>query len=155
MKYLKRFNESTQLELESMFSEEIQWIKDVLLDITDLGHDVYVNTFETRGDNLPGLTIRIKSWKSKGGELLPISIGDSLLSIDSYLRESGWIGYNAYNYDNHYSPSRGRTEIKASLDGIENKFERELSQFVKMLDGFLVKAPFDSITVSYFKPKDS
>lgn len=156
MKWLKTYNLFTESKGES---EVVDWIKDSLLELVDSGYIVEVRPFSvdsgsyTNPVSFPGLAISIQS--DKLGKMLPITIGDNLLTIDSYLRELGWQGYNSYDWDNPYSQSRYQVRVKASLKGIENKFERELSQFVKMLDRFQVNAPFDTIQVNYFRPKES
>jgi len=155
MKWLKTYNLFTESKGES---EVVDWIKDSLLELVDSGYIVEVRPFSVDGGSytnpvsFPGLAISIQS--DKWGKMLPITIGDNLLTIDSYLRELGWQGYNSYDWDNPYSQSRYQVRVKASLKGIENKFETELSQFVKMLDRFQVNAPFDTIQVSYFRPKE-
>lgn len=153
MKYLKRFNEASEKIKRIVFmhrvgiADDVQCIEDSLLELTDVGYNVEVNPFQVKSIG-PGVTITIK-----GDKLLPIYIGENLLTIDSYLKEQGFVGFNTYDYDNEYSPSRYQVKVNASLKGIDNKYENELSQFVKMLDRFQVNAPFDSISVSYFKPQ--
>lgn len=150
MKYLRRFNESTHEELEEQLSEEKQWIKDSLLELVDARCIIAVSPFEVKSIGRPGLRISIQS---TNGRLIPISVGDHLLTIDSYLKEKGFVGFRPYDYDNPYSASRHQVTVNAMLKDIKNMFENELSQFVKMLDRFDTNAPFDSISVSYYKPK--
>ena len=148
MKYLKRFNESSYEEIKIDISDDVQWIEDSLLELTDVGYDIEVRPFQVRSIGRPGITITIK-----GDKLLPISIGENLLTIDSYLKEQGFVGFNPYDYDNEYSQSRYGVRVVAFLNNIRNEYENELSQFVKMLERFQVNAPFNSISVSYFKPE--
>ena len=148
MKYLKRFNESSYEEIKIDIADDVQWIEDSLLELTDVGYDVEVRPFQVISIGRPGVTITIK-----GDKLLPISIGENLLTIDSYLKEQGFLGFNPYDYDNEYSQSRYQVRVVAFLNNIRNEYENELSQFVKMLERFTVNAPFNSISVSYFKPE--
>ena len=148
MKYLKRFNESSYEEIKIDIADDVQWIEDSLLELTDVGYDVEVRPFQVKSIGRPGITITIK-----GDKLLPISIGENLLTIDSYLKEQGFLGFNPYDYDNEYSQSRYQVRVVAFLNNIRNEYENELSQFVKMLERFTVNAPFNSISVSYFKPE--
>jgi hypothetical protein len=143
----KVLNESSEeVEKFLMLDEDIQWIKDALLELTDMGYDVNIRTHSVYGVSHPGLTITID------GKLLPIDIGEYLLTIHSYLSERGYFGFNAYDYDNEYSQSRHKVRVRASLKGIDNNFERDLPNFVDMLKRFTHKAPFDSVSVSYYKP---
>jgi hypothetical protein len=150
MKYLKRFNEATYEELNENLAEEIQWIDDVLLDLSDMGYSISITPFEVKSIGKLGLTISI--WSSTDGKLLPISIGEYLLTIDSYLKERGFVGFNPYDYDNPHSISRYQVRVRAELRGVRNQFENEVSQFTNMLKRFTVNAPFDSVSVSYYKP---
>lgn len=152
MKYLKSYKvfEATHEELQEQLSEEIQWIKDSLLELVDTGCNIAVSPFEIKSIGRPGLRIGIVSPTDR---LIPISVGEHLLTIDSYLREKGFVGYRPYDYDNPYSPSRHQVKVNAMLKDVKNMFENELSQFVKMLDRFDTNAPFDSISVSYYKPE--
>ncbi len=145
MKYLKRYNESFGTELE-----EVQWCKDALQDLEDSGYKVSIRTYPVYGISNPGISITIDS---NNGKLLPITIGEYLLTLHSYLLENGYVGFRPYDYDNPYSLSRHQVTVNAELKGVRNQFENELSQFVKMLDRFLVNAPFDSVSVSYYKPE--
>jgi hypothetical protein len=144
MKYLKTYNESIGTELE-----EVQWCKDALQDLEDAGYKVSIRTYPVYGISSPGISITIDS---NTGKLLPITIGEYLLTLHSYLLESGYVGFRPYDYDNPYSASRHQVTVNAQLKGVRNQFENELSQFVKMLDRFQVNAPFDSVSVSYYKP---
>jgi len=137
---------SEEVEKFLMLDEDIQWVKDALLELTDMGYGVNIRTHSVYGVSHPGLTITID------GKLLPIDIGDYLLTIHSYLSEKGYFGFNAYDYDNEYSQSRHKVRVRASLKGIDNNFERDLPNFVDMLKRFTHKAPFDSVGVSYYKP---
>ena len=148
MKYLKRFNESSYEEIKIDIADDVQWIEDSLLELTDVGYDVEVRPFQVKSIGRPGVTITIK-----GDKLLPISIGENLLTIDSYLKEQGFVGFNPYDYDNEYSQSRYGVRVIAFLNNIRSEYENELSQFVSMLKRFTVNAPFNSISVSYFKPE--
>jgi len=144
-KVLKESSEEVKKFL--MLDEDIQWVKDALLELTDMGYDVNIRTHSVYGVSHPGLTITID------GKLLPIDIGEYLLTIHSYLSEKGYFGFNAYDYDNEYSQSRHGVRVRASLKGIDNNFERDLPKFVDMLKRFTHKAPFDSVSVSYYKPE--
>ena len=148
MKYLKRFNESSYEEIKIDIADDVQWIEDSLLELTDVGYDVEVRPFQVKSISRPGITVTIK-----GDKLLPISISQNLLTIDSYLKEQDFLGFNPYDYDNEYSQSRYQVRVVAFLNNIRNEYENELSQFVKMLERFTVNAPFNSISVSYFKPE--
>jgi hypothetical protein len=148
LRYLKKYNIKESFENKHT-TEEIEWIEDSLLELTDDNFICKVSNFDVWGNY--GLKVVIQS--DKVGKLLPIQVGDNLLTIDSYLRERGWLGYDSYNWDNPDSPYRGITKVKASLKGIENKYENELSDFIKMLGRFTVNAPFDEISVYYFKMK--
>lgn len=155
MKYLKRFNESLE-EVREQLSEELKTIEDSLLDLVDIGCAVNVTAFEVKAIGRPGISIKFGYYNDPSintVKLLPISIGEHLLAIDSYLKERGFVGYDPYTYDNPYSPSRHKVKVNAHLKGIKNEFENELSEFVKMLDRFKVNAPFDSVGVNYYKPE--
>jgi hypothetical protein len=143
MKYLKSFNESTYEEIKIDISNDIQWIEDSLLELTDVGHTVEVRPFQVKSIGRPGITITIK-----GDKLLPISIGENLLTIDSYLREQGFVGFNPHDYDNEYSRSRHEVRVIALLNNIRNEYENEITKFNNMLKRFTVNAPFNS-GVSY------
>ncbi len=145
MKYLKTYNESIDKELE-----EVQWCKDALQDLEDSGYKVSIRTYPVYGISNPGISITIDS---NTGRLLPITIGEYLLTLHSYLLENGYVGFRPYDYDNPYSLSRHQVTVNAQLKGVRNQFENELSQFVKMLDRFQVNAPFDSVIVNYYKPE--
>ena len=148
MKYLKRFNESSYEEIKIDIADDVQWIEDSLLELTDVGYDVEVRSFQVISIGRPGVTITIK-----GDKLLPISIGENLLTIDSYLKEQDFVGFNPHDYDNEYSPSRYQVRVVAFLNNIRNEYENNLPDFVNMLKRFQVNAPFNSISVSYFKPE--
>ena len=147
MNYIKKFNEATYEELNNNLAEEIQWIDDALIELSDMGYFISITPFVVKSIGKIGLTIHISSTN----KLLPISIGDYLLTIDSYLSEMGFVGFNPYDYDNTYSKSRNDVKVKALLKNIPNMYENELSQFVDMLKRFTVNAPFDSVSVSYYK----
>ena len=142
MKYLSNYNYFN----ESLNSEKIEWLKDALIELEDDGYNVNIRTHSVWGVSEPGITITID------GKILPINIGEYLLTIDSYLSEKGYFGFNAFDYDNKYSQSRHGVRVRASLKGIDNNFERDLPNFVDMLTRFTGKAPFDSVSVSYYKP---
>jgi hypothetical protein len=161
MRYLRRFNEAI-----SGIEDNLQWVEDSLLELTDLGYNIEVRQF-TVYPNLSGMKVTIEGCKLKsyGDRLLPISIGENLLTIDSYLREEGFVGYNPYDYDNEYSQSRYELRVSAFLKNIRSPYENELSKFVKTLDRIRdrdwviqdinnLKAPFDSVSVSYFRPEN-
>jgi len=144
MKYLSNYNYFN----ESLNSEKIEWLKDALIELEDDGYNVNIRTHSVWGVSEPGITITID------GKILPIDIGDYLLTIHSYLSEKGYCGFNAYDYDNE-SQSRHEVRVRASLGGIDNNFERDLPNFVDMLTRFTGKAPFDSVSVSYYKPNSN
>lgn len=152
--FSERYDEYKSIEeLLVAFSNEIDWIKDSLLDLSDSGFIVKINPFNI-ATNLglkAGLSIYVYSQTNR---LLPIEIGNYLLTIDSYLRENGFVGYDPYDFDNTNSPSRYDVRVDAELRGIKNGFEKELSSFVKMLNRFKINAPFDSVKVSYFNIED-
>jgi hypothetical protein len=160
MKYLKKFTESRLDELQDIYSHEINDIKDYLVDLEDSGFSVNVSAFEVSSINRPGISISFGTYNDpskKELRLLPIEIGDYLLTIDSYLKERGFVGYDPYDYDNPNSLSRydvrvNAVKVNAQLKGIRSQYENELSQFVDMLKRFTVNAPFDSVRVNYFKP---
>lgn len=148
MKYLKKFNESNESE----------WVKDSLLDLTDEGYNVNIKTFTVTGESTPGLAITIDSSNKK---LLPLSIGEYLLTIDSYLKERGFKGYNSYDWDNEFSKSRYIVRVRASLNDETNSYELKefndmlmrISHSLDSLDIIGGSAPFTSVTVYYFKPE--
>jgi len=160
MKYLKKFTESRLDELQDIYSHEINDIKDYLVDLEDIGFSVNVSAFEVSSINRPGISIAFGTYNDpskKELRLLPIEIGDYLLTIDSYLKERGFVGYDPYDYDNPNSLSGydvrvNAVKVNAQLKGIRSQYENELSQFVDMLKRFTVNAPFDSVRVNYFKP---
>jgi hypothetical protein len=157
MKYIKRFNESRLDELQDIYHKEIDDIKDYLADISDEGFGVNVSSFEVQAINRPGISIAFGTYNDPSIDkvrLLPITIGEYLLTIDSYLKEKGFVGYDPYTYDNPYSPSRYDVKVKSFLKGIKSQYENELSQFVDMLKRFTVNAPFDGVRVNYFKPEE-
>ena len=97
-KVLKESSEEVEkLKAYLMLDEDIQWVKDALLELTDMGYDVNIRTHSVYGVSHPGLSITID------GKLLPGDIGEYLLTIHSYLSERGYFGFNAYDYDNEYS----------------------------------------------------
>jgi len=147
MKYLKRFNESYE-EIKIDLANDKQWIEDSLLELTDVGYDVEVRPFQVISINRPGISVTIK-----GDKLLPISIGENLLTIDSYLREQGFVGFNPYDYDNEYSRSRHEVRVIALLNNIRNEYENEITKFNNMLKRFTVNAPFNSVSINYYKPE--
>ena len=148
MKYLKRFNEATYEEIKVDLANDIQWIEDSLLELTDIGYIVEVMPFQVKSIGRPGVTITIK-----GDKLLPISIGENLLTIDSYLREQGFVGFNPHDYDNEHSRSRHEVRVIALLNNIRNQYENEITQFNNMLKRFTVNAPFNSVSINYYKPE--
>jgi len=148
-KPLLKYRILKESNLVNQLSEEIEFVNDILLELRDSGYDVNIRTHSVYGVSHPGLTITI------GGKLLPIDIGEYLLTIHSYLSEKGYLGFKAYDYDNEYSQSRHKVRVKASLKGIDNNFERDLPNFVDMLTRFTHNAPFDSVSVSYYKPNES
>jgi len=159
MKYLRRFNESSlNLSSKSGIEDNLQWVEDSLLELTDIGYNIEVRQF-TVSTHLSGIKVTIKGGKPK--MLLPISIGENLLTIDSYLREEGFVGYNPYDYDNEYSQSRYEVRVDAFLKNFRSPYENELSKFVKSLDDIkdhslqkiILNAPFDNVSVRYFKPE--
>jgi hypothetical protein len=155
MKYLKKFNESRLDELQEIYSNEINDIKDYLAEISDMDFGVNVSAFEVQASGSPGISIAFGCYNDPSKDsvrLLPIDIGEYLLTIDSYLRERGFVGYCTYSYDNPNSPSRYDVKVNAQLKGIRNEFENELSQFINMLRRFTINVPFDSVRVNYFKP---
>jgi hypothetical protein len=151
MKYIKTYTKLFE-------SNESEWVKDSLLDLTDEGYNVNIRTFTVTGENTPGLAITIDSSNKK---LLPFSIGEYLLTIDSYLKEAGFKGYNPYDWDNEFSKSRYVVRVRALLNDETNSYE--LKEFNDMLirgshslDSLDIKggsAPFTSVTVYYFKPE--
>lgn len=147
MKYLKRFNESYE-EIKIDLANDKQWIEDSLLELTDVGYDVEVKPFQVISIDRPGISVTIK-----GDKLLPISIGENLLTIDSYLREQGFVGFNPYDYDNEYSRSRHEVRVIALLNNIRNEYENEITKFNNMLKRFTVNAPFNSVSINYYKPE--
>ena len=136
--------------------QEIQDIEDILLELEDIGHKVYIEDFVVKSIGKPGLEIVITSEESAGAgmvrtanKLLPLDIGDYLLRVDSYLKDLRWVGHNPYDYENH------QVNVKATLKDIKLVFKKEINEFDKYLNqgGFLA-APFNTVSVSYFK-KDS
>jgi len=148
MKYLKSFNESTYEEIRIDLANDKQWIEDSLLELTDVGYDVEVRPFQVISIEKPGISVTIS-----GDKLLPISIGENLLTIDSYLREQGFVGFNPYDYDNEYSRSRHEVRVIALLNNIRNEYENEITKFNNMLKRFTVNAPFNSVSINYYKPE--
>jgi hypothetical protein len=158
MKYLKRFNESRARVSEKIkriafiyslgIADDVQWIEDSLLELTDIGYIVEVMPFQVKSIGRPGISVTIS-----GDKLLPISIGENLLTIDSYLREQGFVGFNAHDYDNEYSRSRHEVRVIALLNNIRNEYENEITQFNNMLKRFTVNAPFNSVSINYYKPE--
>ena len=147
MKYLKRFNESYE-EIKIDLANDKQWIEDSLLELTDVGYVVEVKPFQVISIEKPGISVTIS-----GDKLLPISIGENLLTIDSYLREQGFVGFNPYDYDNEYSRSRHEVRVVALLNNIRNEYENEITKFNNMLKRFTVNAPFNSVSINYYKPE--
>ena len=148
MKYLKSFNESTYEEINIDLASDKQWIEDSLLELTDVGYTVEVRPFQVISIEKPGISVTIS-----GDKLLPISIGENLLTIDSYLKEQGFVGFNAHDYDNEYSRSRHEVRVIALLNNIRNQYENEITQFNNMLKRFTVNAPFNSVSINYYKPE--
>jgi hypothetical protein len=132
---------------------EVEDIKDILIELTDIGYKVYVEEFTVKTNNKPGITIIVTSEESAGAgmvrtanRLLPIDIGDYLLRIDSYLKSIGWVGFNPHDYENH------QVNVKATLKDIKSVFTKEVNQFDKYLKGGgFLSAPFNTVIVSYFK----
>lgn len=132
---------------------EVEDIKDILIELTDIGYKVYVEEFTVKTKNKPGITIIVTSEESAGAgmvrtanRLLPLDIGDYLLRVDSYLKDLGWVGFNPYDYENH------QVNVKATLKDIKSVFTKEVNEFDEYLkqSGFL-SAPFNTVIVSYFK----
>lgn len=132
---------------------EVEDIKDILIELTDIGYKVYVEEFTVKTNNKPGITIIVTSEESAGAgmvrttnKLLPIDIGDYLLRIDSYLKSIGWVGHNPYDYENH------QVNVRATLKDIKSVFKKEVNQFDKYLkEGGFLSAPFNTVSLSYFK----
>jgi hypothetical protein len=123
MKYIKTYTKllTSRECLKTLFeSNESQWVKDSLLDLTDEGYNVNIRTFTVTGENTPGLAITIDSSNKK---LLPFSIGEYLLTIDSYLKERGFKGYNPFDWDNEFSKSRYVVRVRALLNDETNSYE--------------------------------
>jgi len=143
----------TPYKLFESKSQEIQDIEDILLELEDIGHKVYIEDFVVKSIGKPGLEIVITSEESAGAgmvrtsnKLLPLDIGDYLLRVDSYLKDLGWVGFNVHDYENH------QVNVKATLKDIKSVFVKEINDFDKYLNqgGFLA-APFNTVSVSYFK----
>ena len=133
MKYLKYY-----MIFESKIHDDIQ---DILIDLSDLDYKIYISDFEV--ESKKGLTISIS-----GNGTLPIDIGEYLLRLNSYLRrDMGWVGFNYNNLNDH------QVNVYATLIGVSNVFKKEINEFDKYLKkGNFLRAPFNSVKVSYFYP---
>lgn len=127
---------------EKVLKPTIQQIEDYLIDLKDLDYNVYVNHYKVKSIDKRALTIMISSKSSK---LLPSSISEYLLEVDSFLKSSGWVGHNPYNEDNH------KVMVNATLNNIKNVYSKEISEFSKSLSNSKYFSPFHTVSVSYYK----
>lgn len=127
---------------EKVLKPTIQQIEDYLIDLKDLDYNVYVSHYKVRSTDKYALRISISSKSSK---LLPASISDYLLEVDSYLKSSGWVGHNPYDEDNH------KVMVNATLNDIKNVYRKEVSEFSDSLSNSKYFSPFHSVSVSYYK----
>lgn len=165
MKHLLKFKlfEQDSIEYEEII-ETINYVKDILLELEDMGFIVSVSPFRPTGINSGGISIVIHSedpiYPYKPKPLLPIEIGQYLLSVDSYLREIGWVGFSR---DDSYNITDDRSYVRASIKNNNNSYDsivvKEITEFQKYLDYRsdiygdkpLLKAPFHTVAIKYYK----
>lgn len=151
MKHLKRYGlfESTYTDI----SENINYIEDLLLELKDSGFKIYIDQFKIgstgkygeESNNKDGLKIVITSESSNSFKLLPSDIGEYLMSINSYLKNNGWLGLHTYNRD--------QATVNATLKDIKQVFSREVSDFSEYLkNNWPYNSPFSSVSIEYYKP---
>lgn len=146
MKHLKSY------KLFESINEEVQDIKDILIELTDAGYKIYIKDFTIKNSK-QGLSLIITSEESAGrnmirtsNRLLPIDIGDYLLRVNSYLKELNWVGFNSFQFDNH------QVNVEATLKGVENVFIKEINEFDDYLNNSsFLAAPFNTVKLHYYK----
>jgi hypothetical protein len=78
--YLKRFNESNTNDI-------IQTIKDILLPISDMGHDISI--IEDDKDNFTQFVIRVVSWGEQS-LLITDEVKEEFIRMKDYLESEGY-----------------------------------------------------------------
>lgn len=156
MKHLKTY------KLFESSSEDIQYIDDVTMSLKDDGYFVYTDLFKIGSsgrygedaNEKEGLKIIITSEQSAGAgmvrtgvKLLPTDIGEYIMTIDSYLKERGWIGLHPYNQN------RQEAIVNATLKDIKQVYTKEVSEFSEYLkSNWHYNSPFSSVSIEYYKP---
>lgn len=132
-KVLKESSEEVEkLKAYLMLDEDIQWVKDALLELTDVGYNVNIRTYSVYGVSHPGLSITID------GKLLPIDIGEYLLTIHSYLSERGYFGFEENEYN---------------LDSEDEEYDIDRSYWRRRWNSYSsTRNRDDSVGVCYYKP---
>lgn len=132
--------------IDTDISENIQYIEDLLLELEDLGFEVYIDQFKIGSSGKDGLKIEITP-ESSNFKLLPSSIGEYLMSINSYLKDNGWLGLHPYNRN------KDEATVNATLKDIKQVFSREVSDFSEYLkNNWPYNSPFSSVSIEYYKP---
>lgn len=153
MKHLKSYVLFESIDTD--ISDNIQYIEDLLLELKDSGFQIYIDQFKIGstgryGDdanNKDGLKIIITSEPSNSFKLLPSDIGEYLMSINSYLKDNGWLGLHPYNRN------KEEATVNATLKDIKQVFSREVSDFSEYLkNNWPYNSPFTSVSIEYYKP---
>lgn len=141
-------------KMEIDYNDNIDYIEDLLLELKDSGFKIYIEQFKIGsgggyGDdanNKDGLKIVITS-ESSNFKLLPIDIDEYLMTIDSYLKENGWIGL--HNRREAIVNVALRTTPKYIMQNVPFR----LSEFSKYLkSNWSYNSPFTSVSIEYYKP---
>lgn len=147
MKHLKPYKifESDELSRRKLETQkDIDYVRDLLIDLVDLGFSVYVHyNWVQEPKNYshgvtPSINILIKS-KYEKLNLLPAEIGEYLVSVDIYLREMGWVGLENEN-----------AIVVAGLRNIDSEFKKEVGEFKEYLSD-RIRSPFTEVRVKYKK----
>lgn len=69
------------------------------------------------------------------------------MSIDSYLKDNGWLGLHPYN------KNKEEATVNATLKDIKQVFSREVYDFSEYLkNNWPYNSPFTSVSIEYYKP---
>lgn len=149
MKHLKTY------KLFESSSEDIQYIDDITMSLKDDGYVVYTDLFKIgssgrygqHANQKEGLKVIITSEKSTDFKLLPTDIGEYLMTIDSYLKDNGWLGLHPYNQNRH------EAIVNATLKDIKQVYTKEVSEFSEYLkSNWNYNSPFSTVSIEYYKP---
>lgn len=147
LKGYKVFEELGYDETMKLLEDDIQAVNDILMELTDDNYKVYISPSiiaSGREKGKPILTIMISISRDTKEENLPSNISDYLLTVDSYLKSEGWVGYIPRRPDDH----RVVVNFSGKLAGnkyVEKQIE-DIKEYTKMMKGW-----FDSVSLSYYK----